>query len=196
MSKPSEWSSEVKIPNLVNFFVQSSPLGNARSVRFDVFRWDKGTQKQEQFTVAPGDEIGATKNGVDFSTGWTLIDFRLDERQGDWQVLIMNNKEGNIVARSFKADRDDDLYKGLLAQVKLAKDLLANPTGALQLTEAGAIVAQAECCGRVRELPRAAVDQEGVADPVRPLQRGAEVEADFAERPSRPTMAAVPRMLG
>src|SRR5205814_5705619 len=82
------------------------------------------------FTVAPGDEIGATKNGVDFSTGWTLIDFRLDERQGDWQVLIMNNKEGNIVARSFKADRDDELYKGLLAQVKLAKDLLANPTGA------------------------------------------------------------------
>ena len=40
----------------------------------------------------------------------------------------MNNKEGNIIIRSYKADHDDELYKGLLEQGKQLK-LLANPTG-------------------------------------------------------------------
>jgi hypothetical protein len=129
-SKPSAWSSPVVIPNLVNLFVQSSKSPTTPTVRFDVFRWDKGEQKQETFTVTPGDQVGGLKNGVDFSTGWTLVDFRFDERQGDTQILLMNNKEGNIIVRSYKADRDDDLYKGLLEQVKQIKALQANPTGA------------------------------------------------------------------
>jgi hypothetical protein len=127
-SKPSEWSSPVVIPNLVNLFVQSSKSPTSPTVRFDVFRWDKGEHKQETFTVGPGDQVGSVKNGVDFSTGWTVVDFRYDDRQSDWQILLMNNKEGNIIVRSYKADHDDELYKGLLEQVKQQK-LLANPTG-------------------------------------------------------------------
>jgi hypothetical protein len=127
-SKPSDWSSPVPIPNLVNFFVQSSKSPNAPTVRFDVFRWEKGEQKNEVFTVGPGDQVGGVKSNIDFSTGWTVVDFRYDDRQSDWQILMMNNKEGNIVVRSYKADHDDELYRGLQEQVKQQK-LLANPTG-------------------------------------------------------------------
>jgi hypothetical protein len=124
-SKPSEWSTPVHIPELVNYFVQSSKSLNSNTVRFDVFRWDKGQQKQETFTVGPGDIVGGTKNGVDFSTSWTLVDFRFDDRQNDTQILLMNNVDGQLIARSYKADRDDALYKGLLEQVKQVKDLEA-----------------------------------------------------------------------
>src|SRR5205814_273084 len=86
-SKPSEWSSPILIPNLVNPFVQSSKLGNANTVRFDVFKFEKGTQHLENFTVGPGDQIGGKKGDVDYSTDWTLVDFCADERQsGDTQI--------------------------------------------------------------------------------------------------------------
>jgi hypothetical protein len=61
------------------------------------------------------------KNGVDFSTDWTLVDFRNDDRQGDSQILLMNNKDGRITVRSHKADSSDQLYNGLKDQVKALK---------------------------------------------------------------------------
>jgi hypothetical protein len=120
-SKPSEWSSPVQIPTLVNFFVQSSKLQNANTVRFEVFKFEKGTQHAETFTVGPGDQIGGKKGEIDFSTDWTLVDFCADERQsGDTQILLMN-KEGKITVRSFKADQGDPLYRGLKDQINALK---------------------------------------------------------------------------
>jgi hypothetical protein len=127
-SKPSDWSSPINIPQLVNFFVQSSKSPNSNTVRFDVFRWDKGQTKQETFTVGPGDQIGGMKNGVDFSTDWTVVDFRFDDRQNDWQIIIVN-KDGKIAVRSYRADQGDMLYQGLKKQVLELKALL-QPTAA------------------------------------------------------------------
>ena len=109
------------IPPLVNFFVLNPPLGNATSCRFEVFRWDQGEPRSETFTVGPGDEIGKMKDGLDFSTGWTVVDFREDFRTGGETQVLLVNEAGRLVARSHRADQSDALYRGLKEQIANAK---------------------------------------------------------------------------
>jgi hypothetical protein len=77
--------------------------------------------------------VGGLKNGVDYSTDWTVVDFRGDDRQpGQTQVLLVNNKDGKVVVRSFQADSNDALYKGLkdqIQQMKLTAPTAGAPTG-------------------------------------------------------------------
>ena len=94
---------------------------NSNTVRFDVFKFEKGTQHMETFTVGPGDQIGGKRGDIDYSTDWTVVDFRLDERQNDTQILLVNNKDGSIIARSYKADATDPLYKALKEQMNALK---------------------------------------------------------------------------
>ena len=132
VSPYSEWTSPTKIPELVNFFVATSKSPNANTVRFDVFTWDQGQTKQSTFTVGPGDLIGGVREGIDFLTKWTVVDFREDPRQNDWQIMLVNNEDGSIAVRSFKADQTDALYKGLKEQIKAAEaaEAALNPTAA------------------------------------------------------------------
>jgi hypothetical protein len=116
----SEWASPVTIPQLVNFFVQSAKLGGT-TVRFDVYRWHEGQTHAEQFTVGPGDQIGTKKGEIDYSTDWTVVDFRDDPRQGETQIILFNNKDGSFTVRSYAADRNDALYKQLQDQMKQQK---------------------------------------------------------------------------
>lgn len=124
----SEWSTPVTIPAATNFFVESSKSPNSDAVHFAVFRWDKGQQHQESFTVRPGDQIGAQKGDVDYSTPWTVVDFRFDERTGDWQILLVNN-DGKLMTRSYRADKDDPLYQALQKTVKDQKAAAAVAAG-------------------------------------------------------------------
>jgi len=117
----SDWTTPITVPSLVNFFVAGGVMGNKRTVAFEVFRWDQGQQKKERFEVGPGDLVGSEKNGVDFSTDWTVVDFRDDPRAGESQILLVNNKDGSVVARSFTTDRNDKLYQALQKQVSDAK---------------------------------------------------------------------------
>ena len=58
----------------------------------------------KDFTVQPGDPIGSVENGIDFSTGQTLVDIR------DGSVLVMDDQ--NILhQRSFDADQKDPDYR-------------------------------------------------------------------------------------
>ena len=114
----SAWTSPVQVPPLVNFFVSNSKAPQRNTVRFQVFRWDQGQEKSETFEVGPGDEVGGVKNGVDYSTGWTVVDFREDARQNDTQILLVNNKDGTITVRSYKADYNDPLYQSLKQQLQ------------------------------------------------------------------------------
>lgn len=116
-SEWSDWGSEVKVPPLVNFFVATSKAPTANSITFEVFKFEKGAQRSEKFPVSPGDTVGGLKNGVDFRTGWTVVDFRADPRTDDWQILLIDD-DGKMVTRSFKGDRDDALYKGLQDQLR------------------------------------------------------------------------------
>jgi hypothetical protein len=130
VSAPSEWTSPVQVPPLVNFFVANSKAPGGNTVRFQIFRWDDGQQKSDTFVVGPGDQVGGVKNGVDFSTDWTVVDFREDPRQqGDTQVLLENNKTGQIVARSYRADSGDALYTSLKAQIAQATAAAAAANG-------------------------------------------------------------------
>ena len=137
VSKPGEWASPFTIPNMVNFFVQGSKAPASNTVRFEIFKWENGQNVSETFAVGPGDQVGGVKNvngaPVDFSTDWTVVDFRADERQhGETQILLVNNKDGKVSVRSFQADSNDALYKGLkdqIQQMKLAAPQAGAPTG-------------------------------------------------------------------
>jgi hypothetical protein len=121
VSEFSDWTTPITVPSLVNFFVAGGVVKGRATVAFEVFRWDQGQQKMERFEVAPGDLVGSEKNGVDFSTDWTVVDFREDPRANEFQILLVNNKDGSVVARSFNADRTDKLYNALKKQVQDAK---------------------------------------------------------------------------
>ena len=123
------WGSPVQIPQQINFFVASSKAPGGNSVRFDIFKWDKGQNIEDTFTVSPGDQVGGVSKanaGVDFATDWTLVDFRDDPRQNDTQILLVNNKDGKIMVRSYRGDSLDPLYNGLKEQIKALK--AAGPT--------------------------------------------------------------------
>jgi hypothetical protein len=120
-SEFSDWTTPITVPSLVNFFVAGGVVQGRSTVAFEVFRWDQGQQKMERFDVAPGDLVGGERNGVNFITDWTVVDFRQDPRANDHQILLVNNKDGSVVARSFGTDRNDRLYIALKKQVEDAK---------------------------------------------------------------------------
>jgi hypothetical protein len=131
-SEFSDWTTPITVPSLVNFFVAGGVVQGRSTVAFEVFRWDQGQQKMERFDVAPGDQVGADRNGVSFTTDWTVVDFRVDPRANDPQILLVNNKDGSVVARSFNTDRNDRLYQALKKQVEDAKaaERAASPAAA------------------------------------------------------------------
>ena len=128
-SEFSDWTTPVTVPSLVNFFVAGGVVGGRGTVAFEIFRWDEGQQKSERFEIGPGDPVGGERNGVDFSTDWTVVDFRADPRANDPQILLVNNKDGKVIARSFQTDNKDKLYQALKAQVKSAAEAAAAAAG-------------------------------------------------------------------
>jgi len=125
VSAYSDWTTAMTVPSLVNFFVAGGVVRGRGTVDFEIFRWDQGQQKLERFSVGPGDLVGWEKNGIDYSTDWTVVDFREDPRANDPQILLVNNKDGSVVARSFNTDRNDRLYQALKQQVKAATEAAA-----------------------------------------------------------------------
>ena len=105
------------------------PSIDARShhdtVRFDVFRWQDGLQQKESFDVGPGDAIGREMAGVDFGTGWRLVDVRPDAKRSD-TVAILVNDDGEIERRSFQSDQKDALYQKLKTEADAAKAITAS----------------------------------------------------------------------
>jgi hypothetical protein len=114
----SEWSAwkEVQAPRSTEFFFATSrrPIGGktVTQVVADVFRHEKGEWTKETFLLAPGDSVGAPKGAIDYSTGSTIVDFRLDTREKDVQILIAD-ESGNIETRSLESDANNDWYKAL-----------------------------------------------------------------------------------
>ena len=69
------------------------------------------------------------------------MDLRGDPRTSDPQILLVNNKDGTVIARSFSTDRDDKLYKALKAQVKAANEAAAAAAGTVGAAgTAGAVI--------------------------------------------------------
>jgi hypothetical protein len=99
------WSAEVEVPSLTNFFVLNAQpeRGTAKVV---VFRRQDGELQKKEFEVSPGDVIGGIDegSGVDFTTGWTMVDARADLR-GTSQFAILMDPDGRLHRRDWREDQ-------------------------------------------------------------------------------------------
>ena len=109
VSKESEWTEEVIIPNATNFYLAQPPRPDW--ARFEIFVWKNGQQQSKTFEVAPGDPIGKVDGAIDYSTGWSLVDVREDPRSNGDRYVIVMDPNGSLVKRDFKVDREDADYK-------------------------------------------------------------------------------------
>jgi hypothetical protein len=76
---------------------------------------------KEKFTnVSPGDMIGAERNGIDFTTGFTLVDLRPDPMKSDRTIAWLLTPEGQLVKRDVSADSNNADRKKLEEQINAA----------------------------------------------------------------------------
>jgi len=118
VSPDSAWTNEVKIPALTSFFVATVNPGG-QSARVDVYRWQLGETHPATFTVSPGDSVGGTSKGIDFSTGYTVVDLRPDSRSGDYYVLLIDSS-GRMDTRDPKEDQKKPELQRMKQQVTAA----------------------------------------------------------------------------
>lgn len=119
----SDPGTQVTIPSKTNFFV-SANMGGSTMVAFDVFTWQAGEQHKQTVRVGPGDMIGGDEDGVDYTTGSTVVDVRRDPR-GDTYVLLMD-ADGTVERRDLRSDQQKDLYQKLQKETEATK-MAANP---------------------------------------------------------------------
>jgi uncharacterized membrane protein YgcG len=121
----SPWTGwkEVTAPRTTDYYFtsvrQQMSTRTVTSVSVSVFRKEKGEVKKETFVVAPGDLIGGIKNGVDYSTGVTLVDLRPDVREKDCRILISDDV-GNINTINYLQQLNDPSLKILEEKVNSA----------------------------------------------------------------------------
>jgi len=118
-SEFSPWMT-ASAPQNVHFFFakkKANPrnLGLVDNVEVDVFKREKGVWTKQSFTVVPGDSIGQSANGVDFTTGTTIVDLRVDTRN-DVRILIAD-ETGTVQTRTLQGDINDEWYKELQQKV-------------------------------------------------------------------------------
>jgi hypothetical protein len=113
----SEWSEKVEMLSTISFWVKSVPMKNASDVQFQVFRWQSGDTKTADFKVGPGDPVGKVEGGIDYGTGWTLVDIGTDSR-GQFYALLMD-PQGNLYRRD-GSDTNDERYKKMREQAQIS----------------------------------------------------------------------------
>ena len=118
-SEFSEWGPAIEVPALTNFFIANANMHQG-TIRFDVYNWEKGVQHHTTVNVEPGDVIAANVNGVDFTTGHTVVDLRTDLKSRE-PVVFLANAEGDTVIRTQRGDRDHPINKRLKEVVEAAK---------------------------------------------------------------------------
>jgi hypothetical protein len=99
----------------VSFFVAGPPRDGG-TVPIEVFRWKAGGQNKHLFNVAIGDIIGNAVGDVDYTTGWTVVDFVKNPAANDWVVILMDQR-GTIRRRTSESDRKEPRYQRMKEQV-------------------------------------------------------------------------------
>lgn len=119
-SSDSGWSSPVDVASPVSFFVGGTPRDATGSVPIDVFRIQGGEPHRKVFQTTVGDPIGGMDGNVDYSTGWTLIDFVKDPRPAspEWHIILMDSR-GTIRRRLMTEDAKDARYLRLKEQASM-----------------------------------------------------------------------------
>jgi len=127
-SVESAWTQPVTVPSVVRFYFASAGGIGGSKARVQVYRWQDGETHRQEFSVMPGDAIGNDASGVDYNTGWTLVDLR-PEPKGDRTVAWLLNADGNLVKRDVKADVDDPQKKELDNKINSAAAAAAAANG-------------------------------------------------------------------
>lgn len=114
VSPPSKWSDPVSIPAVTEFFMASGTSASSSTAAFDVFHWQNGAWHLKPFTVAAGDMIGLLSGSVNYETGWTLVDLRMDAVRSEPRVILAD-PEGVLAPRAFRQDQSDEIaFKRLI----------------------------------------------------------------------------------
>lgn len=116
VSPNSSMTEQVTVPNPTAYFLAGVNL-NSNTARFDVFRWQNGQLHKKTYTVSPGDMIGKPEDGIDFTTGTTVVDVL---RTGAESAVLIVDAGGNLRKREQNADQRDPELTKLQAQVSSA----------------------------------------------------------------------------
>ena len=137
-SVETAWSDAIRVPSVVDFYFASGGGFGRAQARVDVYRTQDGEKHKQQFNVFPGDIIGGATNGVDYSTGFTLVDLR-PEPKGDRFTAWLLTPEGNLVKCDAKADADNPQHRELEQQMNSAAAAAAAAAGGAGHGESDAV---------------------------------------------------------
>lgn len=113
VSKDSEWSPEVSIGERAYYYVTRTNVNNGTAI-FEVYTFGNGQWNVSNFTAAAGDAVGAKKDEVDYTTGYTVVDVRSERND---QVVVLADAEGNLRRRSLRSDSADQQRDKLKQQI-------------------------------------------------------------------------------
>lgn len=128
-SATSEWTQPVTIEPLMHFFIAQRFAPSAGNVRVKVFRWNHGAWRAGTFTASFGDAVGGSEGGVEFDTGWTLVDIRTEpgvDTSRSYALFLDEN--GTLVRR----DTDSDLNDPRRAKLEAEAAANAEPSAAVR----------------------------------------------------------------
>jgi uncharacterized membrane protein YgcG len=127
VSEPSEWSDAVSLPSLTAFFIASTPSTASGTVRAEVFSWQNGSWISSMVTLSLGDAVYASAGDQQVNSGWTIVDFRTDERNR--QYVLVADPDGNLFRRDMASDQASEAYKKLKEQAGAASIATPPPAG-------------------------------------------------------------------
>jgi len=100
-------------PKLQDQFALESKFSEwSKPVRIEVFKWEDGAWHSKTFECAPGDLIGGKDGKVDYSTGFSVVEFRPDPRNSEETRVVVCDPSGSLGIRDRK-DINSEEYKKL-----------------------------------------------------------------------------------
>ena len=105
-SAVSDWSTPVMVAPPVEFFVVRASDGAGSlgmgEARIELYRYEGGARRTEQFTVQPGERIGRKARVgdamVDFQTDWYLVDV-IDDPAADGRAGVDAEDDATVICR-------------------------------------------------------------------------------------------------
>lgn len=118
VSADSGWTPPVSVKSIVTFYFASGGGFGRTEAQVDVYRWQDGLTHKKRFRIGPGDAIGLEAEGVDYSTGYTLVDLRNDAR--DRPIAWLLGPDGIMIKRDVRIDMESPQHREMDSQSSAA----------------------------------------------------------------------------
>ncbi|MFI5381454.1 MAG: hypothetical protein ACHRHE_19320, partial [Tepidisphaerales bacterium] len=103
----SDWSKPITLPASLKWFLVSASTTQGEKATFRIVKWEQGKPNlSPMISAGPGEAVGGPPDkagGVDYSTGWTVVDVRQvggTADRGDTRVMLINERGDVIVKRT------------------------------------------------------------------------------------------------